>query len=815
MGGNVRRMEAIPLGWGALSEQQRVAVETVAEWLVDAIDSLPPIEKKSSGKCRQFANTLDRDRRSQIGFIDGDRGTGKSSVLLTLQDLTMSDSFPGRLSKNVKELRENKKSVVWLETLDMEPLSQGTNLFAAILARIENILDLDMDGMAPMRAALCGDGYSETMSAFQQLKNDAAIVWDRLNDYRCDGDPQTRAMWVNQVEKAGLELHAKVACALDGIAENLNRRNSSNSLFILPVDDFDLAPTHCLELLRLIRMITTPRLFFLVAGNIRIAESVLKLRSEGDLQRLANFRPANADDVRQCANEIAANNMRKLIPPGQRVPLLRLRVEEALDIGENTEAGSLRERLDGVEIEVNQAPTGKNEMSLLQFLLLHERMSYDYSISSWLSGTTRQTIDLTNTLSLVIRKSELEIMDKEELDNGLLVALFADIQRQIKEDWRLPSVFRERLANILDTSVSISFDFESQLEVVQRFASLEDLKSDALGALACFNPIGTHVRIFDNDAIDHESKQTKHSTTTEIPFAGLLFAHDLAVSLWGGFLRHSSMVYRSRMGPIVEARLGVDSEKIAVLWPLPEWWTFRDIERFSRHWKLHYKQCDGRYGEAWIMSILEVVMDVECIPGARGLSQKRMHSLLSGLLKEEPKRTARHLLRDSTLFVIVLIFAPEYMSGLGWSVIGDDAFNKVIQMEGIKGRVIEARMENLKKIVGRGKFSLREYYVSIISPELANSILYKRLRSFVSVLDVVGSSDFKRVLDGHENILLLNIQDNLKDIKNELSRVGNLKDVRVIDELLKVISLMGNSHPFNAYSNGELVPIMTDDFMYS
>ncbi len=92
MNQDTRRLEAIPLDWNALSEQQRNAVEASSRWLVDALGSIPQLKDRPE-QFRQSGPVLDSNRRSQLGFIDGDRGMGKSSVLLTLQALTTEDDF--------------------------------------------------------------------------------------------------------------------------------------------------------------------------------------------------------------------------------------------------------------------------------------------------------------------------------------------------------------------------------------------------------------------------------------------------------------------------------------------------------------------------------------------------------------------------------------------------------------------------------------------------------------------------------------------------------------------------------------------------
>ena len=114
MSQDTRRLEAIPLSWDALSEQQRNAVEAASGWLVDALGSIPPLKDRPE-EPRKSGPVLDRNRRSQIGFIDGDRGMGTSSVLLTLQALTSEECyFKDKDAKNTNK-KSNAKSPTFMQ----------------------------------------------------------------------------------------------------------------------------------------------------------------------------------------------------------------------------------------------------------------------------------------------------------------------------------------------------------------------------------------------------------------------------------------------------------------------------------------------------------------------------------------------------------------------------------------------------------------------------------------------------------------------------------------------------------------------------
>src|SRR5262245_39881816 len=126
-----------------------------------------------------------------------------------------------------------------------------------------------------------------------------------------------------RTERARLSLYENLSEVLDRLA----RYESGNPLFILPIDDFDLNPPVCLGLLQLLRMISVPRLFTFVLGDVDMAEVVLNLKLSSALAEVAagatskdllSILPTEAATM---AGEIAAQSLRKLIPPAQRLLL--------------------------------------------------------------------------------------------------------------------------------------------------------------------------------------------------------------------------------------------------------------------------------------------------------------------------------------------------------------------------------------------------------------------------------------------------------------------------------------------------------------
>src|SRR5262245_38771441 len=81
--GMLSRAEAFPLPWEALTDHQKEAVTNVAQLFGElAEQSWEPPQKQ--GAFDRFLVRLDADRRNHVALIEGERGIGKTAVLLTL-----------------------------------------------------------------------------------------------------------------------------------------------------------------------------------------------------------------------------------------------------------------------------------------------------------------------------------------------------------------------------------------------------------------------------------------------------------------------------------------------------------------------------------------------------------------------------------------------------------------------------------------------------------------------------------------------------------------------------------------------------------
>jgi hypothetical protein len=255
--------------------------------------------------------------------------------------------MPARVKDKISDIRGR---IIWLEPIDMETIPIGANLLASILVRVEDAIarlgNVGRAGKSSKSTEYMGPGllesgpeYHSIMLDLQRVQNAIALAWEgNLQQRSSQIDPDAYAVELLRSENARLSVNKNLDEVLNMIARKISwAANIHNPVFLLPVDDLDLNPLACLELLRLLRMISVPRIFSLILGDIYIAEIVMNLKLSGDLAQVANqgvrspqLLSLRAEEIAAAAGEVSANAMRKLIPPNQRIFLENMDVVEAL-----------------------------------------------------------------------------------------------------------------------------------------------------------------------------------------------------------------------------------------------------------------------------------------------------------------------------------------------------------------------------------------------------------------------------------------------------------------------------------------------------
>ncbi|MFP5289116.1 MAG: hypothetical protein ACLGI9_25495, partial [Thermoanaerobaculia bacterium] len=343
------RPEARPLEWKSLDPEQKNAFREMVDWLHTAVRDL---QRRNTREGLDRESWLDTDRASRILMLSGERGSGKTTALLSLIQACLlfrrqggvppgrdggpsTADYPSELREVLPEL---STQLVWLEPIDMEPLPKSVNLLAAILSRIEATVKPKQVGERRQGGGE-GDWWSggkDPLLSLMRLQTDVALTWEgNLGARGGHLDPDVYATEVMRAERSRLMLNRRISDLLDDIAGSFFR--ARDLLFVLPIDDCDLSPALAVPILRVLRMISAPRLFTIVLGDEPMARTVFRLKYQGELiEAAAPTGTTGADTwlggyrLGGTADQVGLSALRKLLPPGQRIYLRPMRVKTAL-----------------------------------------------------------------------------------------------------------------------------------------------------------------------------------------------------------------------------------------------------------------------------------------------------------------------------------------------------------------------------------------------------------------------------------------------------------------------------------------------------
>jgi hypothetical protein len=347
MGGRMLRPEARPLELDKLTKQQLEAVSFVVGHLEGARDQLINADDEDDKEPPE----LDPRRSSRILFMTGEFGTGKSTIYTSLRSgMEAEKSGPestGRQGEDKQEgdlrrrISDLGKNVIWLAPLDLEPLAESTNFLAAVLVRIEAALTTSSNasgGKSRIPSLLDPDRDSQDgLMTLQRLQSDIVLAWDgNIKSRAGQVEPDTHASEVIRAEKARLSLNKRFQKVLSKLSRVNTVSHDKRKLFVLVVDDLYLNPSVSIELLRLLRLISSPQLFVLLLGDYDTAEFLFYQQTLGEYVRLAGEavyqRDAKLQDrMNARAWALATGSLRKLVPPGHRHELSPLNTSDALE----------------------------------------------------------------------------------------------------------------------------------------------------------------------------------------------------------------------------------------------------------------------------------------------------------------------------------------------------------------------------------------------------------------------------------------------------------------------------------------------------
>ncbi len=646
------RAEAVPFSWAGLTKSQKAAFYDIATILNETIKKLkPPSEEKDryeEWKFHQSPFQIDANRSSRMVLLSGERGAGKTSVLISLLYATTqhskwleyypTDNTPDEDKtpqyENLPTILEKiKNRIVWLETIDLEALTRTTNLLGSILIRIENAISRTNRKNASkpfdfITGALERTGPEEDpVAVLQKLKRDIALAWDgNIAERGAHLDPEPYAMEIFEAEEARLRFTDRLGWVLAALAEKfVPKNNIENPLFILPIDDFDLNPERATDLLRLLRMLSVPRLFFMILGKRSLAEVIMSLHRAGKMGELvANIHaetclPISAEQFSGLARSIAADGTRKLLPPAQSIEIELMSPDESIrfkPFHNSLELGSSQNSVDepndlknllnifSVEIDTALKEEFSNKNSTVYKIAGAEISSfYDflqpypiwrdkaypmkYSGSNLLRSSPRHIADLWFSLKRISEKLPKKTVEVASIKLKKLIGLIGSETLQgIQEDPHIMIKDRQLLISAIQPETDGEW-----LQEMSGFCSLSTCRDawviDNFNTTADTDKIRNtlHANRFSNWIIAHKKggsiKLSTRTTALLVTLSDLL-----ALKHVGGLAGHHPLQPNNLTldWAVTEWDLPGDEENPRFSWPAPKWTSFWEFEFLADGW---------------------------------------------------------------------------------------------------------------------------------------------------------------------------------------------------------------------------------------
>lgn len=285
-----------PLGQGERASHLNVnqlLARPVYERLAEMLnESLPEERSQSSGESEDERFT--RERGHSTIFLDGDRGTGKTTIIVNLlqylKSLEVNKQFPGLAN-----------AVHIFKPIDPSQLEDGDNLFLDVVV-----------------AAVLGD---KDVNAQRQHKPQE---WEALH---ASLQRLGSALQGSETQGVGFGLDKLRAFMgsreLAGAVHEFFFRATTllgKRLLVLPIDDVDTTLHRAFENLEVVRRyLASPVLLPVVCGDLSLYREVTWRDA---FKRLTKDTAAYHEQAKPFADDLAREYLRKILPLHRRVPML-------------------------------------------------------------------------------------------------------------------------------------------------------------------------------------------------------------------------------------------------------------------------------------------------------------------------------------------------------------------------------------------------------------------------------------------------------------------------------------------------------------
>ncbi|GMU05453.1 hypothetical protein ASNO1_17060 [Corallococcus caeni] len=348
--------EAKAFRWDELLTPTQNALRDLIAWLSAACDTSPQARDTTS-KAR-YTSPKDRytspkdhqdEHLSTSLLISGDRGTGKTTVLLSaaqaLEDWQtfLYGSFqPEAVKPELDPLatlfQTIERRVIWLDPLDLEPLHADANLLATLLVRVRAALDLNETGSSAhgvassSHSSILEESAEEAWGQLDRLVQDATLMWEAIKST----DDRTRADLQIKSSDTFTSFQRDFRKAMEEVSHTLSipRFGSAGGrqvLLVLPIDNVDRSIEHLYNIVKLTRMVSSQRIWFVLAAGAHEFQLFMERSFQKELiiSGQTGIGARGQEESIAIARRQAATTLRRALPPSYRIKLDTVKPDQA------------------------------------------------------------------------------------------------------------------------------------------------------------------------------------------------------------------------------------------------------------------------------------------------------------------------------------------------------------------------------------------------------------------------------------------------------------------------------------------------------
>lgn len=378
---SLARQEAGPFDPESLGDDQRDALRGALRVFGSLRRNAPPVPSEASERGRHsYLPEIDEKRLNAVVTIDGRRGVGKTSVLLTALKI-LSQRVRRELDESsLKSLRLEATSfdgIVPVGLVDVEALEPGTDLTLRLCSCF----------LAVVEALEQGD---------EQTRPTSAGVWGATPDHELSSRKAWRGLLETVVARqagvAAADFAVKVIEAehaaverrngaerfrefIDALSRDYKDAFKVDPLFVIAIDDPDLNAEMVQEVSLWPRIWFHPRVAYLVAADVSLVRERIRDRMVRDIASVH----VHTDASPRLANRVvryetlADQITEKAFPPAQTYSVLPLTLVErasrvaGMKHSARNGEGSLRalRALDALPLLANALPSSRRDFSNL------------------------------------------------------------------------------------------------------------------------------------------------------------------------------------------------------------------------------------------------------------------------------------------------------------------------------------------------------------------------------------------------------------------------------------------------------------------